>query len=159
MTRRIMNALDQDLARGRTAHARALAGGQDAMSAAIAAIDTTFASCSKHILFKERCRGLMRKGPHHIEVWSAYQRLAERDVRHTLIVARLFLELEYRKELRLRDVAIDNWKRCSRPLMRLELLRQARVILRWIQRYQPFAYPAIRDAILFPEMMRAEAAE
>ncbi len=111
--------------------------------------------------FKRRVRSIMRAGERHPFVWSRFEHLVEevrdRDRAHCLAAARLYIELEYRAEVEARRIAIANWGRCSRPRLTVNVLQEARLILRWLQRHAADDYAQIRDAILHPQF--SEAAE
>lgn len=124
---------------------------------AIAAIPSPFSPEA----FKRRVRKILRSGAKHPFVQTRFERLAEtardRDRDHTLAAARLFIELERNEEIRQRQIAIGNWGSCSRPRITMSLLDEARLVLRWMQRYASADYEGVRDVILYPEF--AQAAE
>jgi hypothetical protein len=129
-----------------------------AMDAALAAIQA-IPKLDSPIRFKHRVRTLIKYGLHHPGVWTRFELLLEtardRDRAHCLSAARLFIEIEHRKEIEARRVAIANWGLCSRPRITLNMLCEARLVLRWMQRYAPGAYAGVRDAILSRGMLEA----
>lgn len=131
-----------------------------AMDAALSAIQA-IPKLDSPIRFKHRVRTFIKYGPHHPGVWTRFERLIETaqdsDRAHSLSAARLYVEIEYRQEVEARRIAVANWGRCSRPRMTLNMLCEARLVLRWMQRHAPGDYAGVRDAILSPEL--AQAAE
>lgn len=135
-----------------------------APSAMDAALDAVAAIPPLHspLRFKRRVRDLFKSAPRHPFVWTRFGRLAEAahslDRTHCLSAARLYVELERRKELRKRQASLALWGRYPHPRMGANLIDEARLVLRWMQRYAPGEYAGVRDAILYPEL-QSEAAE
>lgn len=125
---------------------------------AIAAIPSPFSP----VALKNRVRRIMRSGPQHPFVWTRFQRLADAarsyDQTHCLSAMRLHIEIVRRTELRKREASLRLWGRNIHPRGSMMLIDEARLVLRWMQRYAPVAYPWVRDAILYPELA-SEAAE
>jgi hypothetical protein len=129
-----------------------------AMDTALAAIDRAFSPAARIEMHKRHVRRLMRLASGHPKIWTRYQRLAERYPTCSIEVAIVLVERMYRAELRLRDEAIRLWGRCSRPRMALMLLQEARVVLRWMRRFDRASFAEVRRVIIMPELVK-EAAE
>lgn len=129
-----------------------------ALDTAIAKIDRAFSPAARIELHKRHVRQLMRLAPNHPEIWTRYQRLADRYPAANLDTAITLVERMYRAELHSRDVAVKLWGRCSRPCMALMLLREARIVLRWIRRNDARLFDGVRDIIIMPESFQ-DAAE
>jgi hypothetical protein len=126
-----------------------------AIDTALAAIERAFSPAARIEMQKRHVRQLMRLAPGHPEVWTRYQRLAERYPTCSLEVAIVLVERMYRGELHTRDVAIRLWGRCSRPRLALMLLQDARIVLRWMRRYSPESFAEVRRTIIMPELLEA----
>lgn len=152
---------DRDHERGQLAAQRVRDAGGSAMDAARAAIQAGTRPIDHPSRLVRQVRSMMKHGAGHPGVQTRFERMAENataaDREHTLSTARLFVELEYRKEREACRASLRTWGKNNRSRLPLSLLREARLILRWLQRYAPGAYPAIVATILNPEF--AQAAE
>lgn len=128
-----------------------------AMAEALAKIERAFSPAARIQMRKNHIRQIMRLSPAHPEIWRRYQRLAERYPTCSLPVAIFLVNCMHRYELHSRDVALRVWGRVSRPRVALMLVTEARIILRWMRRYDPRVFDGVRDIIVHPEL--AEAAQ
>jgi hypothetical protein len=136
---------DRDMARGRAAAQRCRTAGGSEVDAVMAQFDAVFSPTVRHSTFKERVSDLMERGATDERVIYRFRGLADRylDLPRAIIA----VERERRIEINMREVAIRNWGRCSRPMTRLMLLNELRLILRWLARYAPERFDALRDAV------------
>lgn len=139
---------ERDLERGRCAAALVRAGRGSALEAAYAHIEATFSPAMRHAAFKDRVASLIKGGAAHPQAWTRYRRLAERYRAAALEAAIALVERMHRAEIEARASSLRNWSRCARPRLSLMVLEEARLILRFVRRYDPVCFPAILATIL-----------
>ncbi len=137
--------LERDMKRGRLAAERCRTAGGSTIQCIEAQFDAVFNASTRHSTFKARIADLMRRGPGDPDVVYRFRGLVNHP--YTLDVAIVLVEQMRRTELNIREVAIRNLGRYSGPNARLMLLNELRLILRWIRRYAPEKYKALRDVV------------
>ncbi len=136
---------DRDMSRGRLAAERCRAAGGSTIQCIEAQFDAVFNASTRHSTFKAKVADLMRRGPGDPDVVYRFRGLDYLDA--PLDIAIPAVELLRCVEINVRKVAIRNWGRYSGPNARLMLLNELRLILRWLRRYAPEKYKALRDAV------------
>ncbi len=121
---------ERDLARARRAALAARSANMPAMAAALAQIGTAFDEAAAVNAFKMRVERLMRLGPDHAAVRARFSARAERLAGRDLTSAMSLVERWWRDERR--AFQITSAFGCSTRLS-LEVLRELRLILRWMQ--------------------------
>jgi hypothetical protein len=138
---------DRDMARGRAAAQRCREAGGTETDAVMAQFDATFSPTVRHSTFKARVSDMMKRGAGDPRVIFRFRGLAERCGNVTIHYAIGMVEGERRLEINQRAAEMLLWGRCSRPMTRLMLLNELRLILRWLARYAPERFAALRDAV------------
>lgn len=135
----------RDLERGRLAAQRCRGAGGSAIYAALAAIDATFAPAMRHGIIKDAARWLRDLPPGHPELALRYRNLAGRYPAISLVSAIITVERMFEQDRTARAVAMRTWGSCSKPRVEQQRLTELRLILRWLRRYRPHAFPLVRD--------------
>lgn len=136
---------DLDHERGRRAAASAKAQGKSALQCALAQIDAAFSVATKYHLHKRRVRAIMRGGVDDPEALR-YRKVVEQchpeiHLENAVIIA----ERCYRMELGRRQRIERTWGFCHEPRIRLMVLDELRLMLRWCRRHDQQAFKAWRD--------------
>jgi hypothetical protein len=136
---------DRDYERGRLAGERVQAQGKSALECVLARIDATFSIAMQFNLHKRRVRATMRNGPDHPDAlryqWTAEQVRPDITIGGAVFVA----EAGYRMERERRERIALIWGICHEPRIKLLLLDELRLMLRWCRRYAPAAFAEWRD--------------
>jgi hypothetical protein len=136
---------DIDQERGRLAAERARAQGKSALECALARIDATFSVEMRFNLHKRRVRAIIQAGVDNPEALR-YRRVAKQVRPDIQIEAAVFIaERCYRMEVERRERIERTWGFCHEPRIRLMVLDELRLMLRWCRRFAPKEFMAWRD--------------
>jgi hypothetical protein len=131
-----------------------------ALAAALNRIEQGFGPAYRIAAFKCAVRTAMHRGAGHPDVMYRYRQIAASYPDITVTAAATFADLAWRNEAAARETSIAAWGFCHRPRLKLTMLAELRLMLRWMRRYAPGQFAAARDIVIGPhEQVFSEAAE
>jgi hypothetical protein len=141
-----MNA-DRNIIRARAAYNRARANGASSMEASLAMIDAAFSCAAAFDDFKSRVRTIIEAGPCSPRIKARLEGRAVRLQNLPLSEAIIQVEGAWQRAVRGQQMGAY-WTRP--PRMELDILRECRLVLRYIRRHAAEQWPLLVRELLDP---------
>jgi hypothetical protein len=116
-----------------------------ALTRALARIEASVSITTKYEMHKRRVRSIMRFGSHDPEALR-YKQIAEQAPHDIQLEAAVIIAARcHGMEVGRRERIERTWGVCHEPRIRLMVLDELRLMLRWCRRYAPAAFAEWRD--------------